>query len=80
MTYSEKVLMKIEMYLMKKYGCDEAHRLIDPLSWYINTGRASMGFIRGVDATKPHLIARILKRSGSAQDIVDALKAYVKEA
>lgn len=70
-------LNKVLACLMKHYGVDQAYRDIDPLTWYINTGRASALFLRSLVSCKPFMIARKLHEGGSVQDAVDRIKTYV---
>ena len=44
---------------------DQANRDVSPLTWYIDTGRASTDFLRRLLATKPYLIARRLRKGGT---------------
>lgn len=77
MTKSEYLLMRYHTLLMKKHGILEAERLMTPLSWYINTGRASMDFIRRLDDADPKRIITILEQNGSVEDIVSKLKQAI---
>ncbi len=68
----------VERYLMKQYGSTQASIEIDPLRWYIVTGRAPVQFIRLMIQKKPYLIARILHKKGeSYNEIIDNIKKYI---
>ena len=70
-------LWAIERYLMQKYGCDAAARDMEPLKWYINTGRASVSFISRLLICKPFMIGRILHEGGSYDEMILRVKNYV---
>lgn len=70
-------LWDIKKYLMNKYGVDQAERDIDPLAWYIKTGRASVRFLNLLYKKKPFLIARKLHGGGSYDDIINSIKVYI---
>lgn len=72
-TSIDGVLWNIERILMTKHGCDAAERMMTPLMWYVNTGRASALFLRLLCDEKPFLIARDLAKGGSIQDAVDRI-------
>jgi len=72
-------LWNITVYLMRKYGCDTAYREISPLSWYINTGRASTEFIRQLAKAKPFMIGRMLHKGGSDDEIIKRVKEYLSK-
>ena len=73
----DNFIWKTKLYLMRKYGCDAADREISPLAWYINTGRASVPFLKALIASKPFMVARILHKGGSDDEIISRVKAYV---
>lgn len=73
----DSILWDITVYLMRKYGCDTAYREISPLSWYINTGRASTAFIRQLSEAKPYVIGRMLHKGGSDDEIIKRVKEYL---
>lgn len=63
--------------LIKKYGVDEADRLIAPLEWYINTGRASAPFLRKMLDSKTAGLVKILEKDGSTEKIIKSIKEYL---
>lgn len=70
-------LWAIKSHLMTKYGCDEADRSIAPLKWYINTGRASVDFLRKLMQAKPFMVARKLRQGGSDMEIIKRIQDYI---
>jgi len=71
-------IWKVQKNLMNKYGIDEAERDIDPLKWYIHTGRASTEFINLLLGAKPFMIARKLHMGGSVDEAIDRIKIYIE--
>ena len=63
--------------LSKESTWDQANRYLDPLSWYINTGRASTEFLRRLLATKPYLIARRLMKGGTYDEVLKRIFALL---
>ena len=70
-------LWAIQLCLMNKYGVDTAQHDMDPLKRYIGTGRASVTFIASLLDAKPFMIARILHKGGSYDDVLKRIKKYV---
>jgi len=75
----EKFIIKIETYLMRKYGVDQASRDLYPIQWYVRTGRASMEFIKKLCNCKPFMIARLLHEDGSVDEQIKRVRDYVAE-
>ena len=73
MTESEKILLDIYLCLMKKYGVDCADRDIYPVSWYINTGRATLTFIRLLKNAKTFMICNRLHKGGSVDETLQRI-------
>lgn len=73
----DRYIWKVEAYLMRKYGVDEAKRMIDPLCWYIATARASVDFLWKLTDTKPFVIGRILARGGSYDEVINNIKMRI---
>lgn len=77
MTKSERILMTYHTRLMKKHGVLASERMMTPLNWYINTGRASTDFIHRLDNAKPREVVAILEQDGSVEDILGRLKVLL---
>lgn len=77
MTQSEYILMRYHTMLMKKHGILGAERLMTPLSWYINTGRASMDYIRRLAAADESKVIAILEQDGSVEAVLNNLVALL---
>ena len=73
----ETGLWHIQRYGLQHYGVDAAAQDIAPLKWYINTGRASVEFIRMVLTAKPFMVARKLHEGGSYDDVIKRVKDYI---
>lgn len=73
----DNTLFAIQKSLWKKYGVDEAQRIIDPLLWYINTGRAPVSFLGKLVQKKPYLIGRVLAKGGSYDEAIQRVKNYI---
>jgi len=71
-------LWKVRCYLMKRHGVDAADRIIDPLEWYISTGRASGEFLRKFVGAKPFVIGRVLEKGGTHEEAVARVKAKLR--
>ena len=70
-------IWEVQRYLMRKYGVDASDRETAPLKWWINTGRASTGFLRAFMEAKPFMIARQLHKGGSDQDVINRIISYL---
>ena len=77
-TNIDNFLWDVKSSLMKKYGVDAAERMIDPLVWYVSTGRASSEFLRKLINTKPYVIARKLVENSSVDDTLQRIKTYLR--
>ena len=73
----DEYIYKIEKYLMERYGVDAMYRMIDPLAWYINTGRASATFLQMLVQEKPFVIGRILAKGGSHDDVMRNIRKKI---
>ena len=51
-----------------------------PLNWYISSGRASTPFIKVLLTIRPDVIARLLLKGGSDQEVVNRIKDRVEKA
>ncbi len=79
MSYSEikTYLFDVERCLMVKYGARRAELDLDPLVWYITTGRAPTSFLKALLEKKPYLVARRLHQGGSHQEVVYRLCKFL---
>ena len=77
-TSIDNQLWNVKKALFSKVSVDEAGRKISPLTWYIGTGRASVQFLRWFIEAKPFVIARILMKGGSDDEIIARLKAKME--
>ena len=80
MTKSEIYLNNLYCYLIRKYGTDSANRDIQDIQWYINTGRASTEFMRKLYNVKIFVIARILHKGGSTEEVINRIKKTICKA
>ena len=76
-TNIDKYLWEVKRSLMNKYGVDASDRMMDPLVWYIQTGRASTDFLRKLLNKKPYVIARKLVENSSVDDTLQRIKTYL---
>lgn len=74
MTKSDEYIWKVESYLMKRYGVDAMHRMVDPLRWYVNTGRASATFLINMYGVQPYCIGKILAKGGSHDEVIKKIR------
>lgn len=77
MTKADEYIWKVESYLMSRYGVDAMHRMISPLTWYVNTGRASVTFLHLLYDVKPYCIGKILAKGGSHDDVIRKIRKRV---
>lgn len=69
---------KAAMYGAGKIGMDASYQVMDPLAWYIGTGRASYEFIARLATKKPYRIFQVLHEAGgSYDDAIQAVKQYL---
>lgn len=76
-TSVEALLWRIQSYLIRKHGTRQAEIDMYPLRWYIDTGRASIGFLRVLFSAEPFMIARRLHAGGSYDEAISRLKDYL---
>lgn len=70
-------LWDVEYRLMVAYGASAAEREIAPLKWYINTGRASIDFLKALVVCKPYMIARKLHMGGTDEETICRVRDYI---
>lgn len=73
----ETYIWAVESYLRSRYGTDATERMIDPLTWYVNTGRASATFLINLAQTKPFVIGRILAKGGSHDEVIQRIRKRI---
>ena len=78
----DKYLWDVQGKIMKKHGYsfDQSYNVLYPLSYYINTGRASAEFLHNVQFVKPFVMARLLVKKyehGTVDECVAAFKKKV---
>lgn len=76
-TQIDDYLWSIKLRLMRKHGVDEADRIIDPLTWYVRTGRAPLAFLHALIKAKPFMICRRLEAGGSTDEVINRLIAFL---
>lgn len=75
---TDNYIFKAIMYGAGKTSFDEASRIMEPLEWYIKTGRASCDFLRLLATKKPYRVFQVLhKAGGSYDDAIQAVKQYL---
>lgn len=70
-TMIETMLWHIQREIMNRHGVDASYRLIAPLALYIETGRASVEFLRLLFISRPVLVARDLAKGGSDHEALE---------
>lgn len=71
-------IFKTIMYGASKIGLDASYRVVDPLAWYIGTGRASYEFTARLATKKPYRVFQVLnKAGGSYEEAIQAIKHYL---
>lgn len=69
---------KAVMYGAYHIGLDASYSVMDPLVWYIGTGRASYEFTARLATKKPYRVFQILQKAvGSYDDAIHAVKLYL---
>ena len=74
-TQIESRLWDVQMCLVR-YGWpfDAAEDMLAPLRWYIWTGRASIVFLHRFCDAKAFVVARVLEKGGSYDEVIARLK------
>lgn len=76
-TTMECALWAIQRSIANKYGWTQSERDIEPLNWYINTGRACHDFKAKLLDAKPFMVGRILHKGGSYEETIDRVCEYI---
>lgn len=77
-TKIDSMIWDIQRELMNRYGVTASERMVMPLVWYIDTGRASCNFLRALASVCPFLIARDLAKGGSDEEIINRICRRIK--
>ena len=77
-TQIDSMIWSIQKALMDRFGVTMSERMVSPLVWYIDTGRASCAFIRALASVRPFLIARDLAKGGSDEEIINRICRRIK--
>lgn len=67
----------VKMYLAKKHGIDAAEKMIDSLTWWVFTGRASIAECKMLIEKKPYAIGKILEKGDTVANQVEAIKKKI---
>lgn len=74
----DSYLYDVRRSTRKSLGVDAGDRAMYPLTYYIHTGRASVGFLHKLFQTSPSRIARILTSTGSDAEIMERVKRTIR--
>lgn len=77
-TLIDTMLWHIQREIMDRHGYSASQRMMAPLTWYINTGRASLDFLKALYQTRPVLVARDLAKGGSDDEIIRRICKRIK--
>lgn len=69
----------LKLYIAKKEGTQAAERMLTPLVYYINTGRACTPFIKALLSAGFNSIYTVLKKNKSISETIDLLKRKLKQ-
>ena len=80
----ENYVWKVQQKIVEKHDFtyDQSYNVVYPLSYYINTGRASAQFLSDMQNVKPYVMARILVKGfehGTVDECIAAFKKKVEE-
>ena len=64
-TTIDTMLWAIRGEIQSRHGVDASYRMAAPLTWYVNSGRASTAFLHKLYEARPVLVARDLAKGGS---------------
>lgn len=77
MLKSDEYILKVESYLLRKYGSNQVASMTAPLWWYVNTGRASVTFLNLLYGVKPYCIGKVLARGGSYDEAIQRVRERI---
>lgn len=75
----DQYIWMVTKWLMERYGVDEGCRLVDPLSWYVRTGRSTLEWEKALLKVKPFVIARICAKDLSYDDTIKLITKKFKK-
>lgn len=75
----DEYLWDVLMYMWNSLTLDEASVVLDPLKYYVETGRASTAFLHKMIQVKPYVMARYLIkiRNNSVDHAIELIKQKV---
>ena len=75
----DEYLWDVLMYMWNSLTLDEASVVLDPLKYYVKTGRASTAFLHKMIQVKPYVMARYLIkiRNNSVDHAIELIKHKV---
>lgn len=73
-TAIDTYVYEVEKALRRYVGISETAEKLNPLWWYISSGRASSDFLHKLFDEKPFVIARILAKHRTEDDAMNAIK------
>ena len=74
-TQIDSRLWDVQMWLVRQgWSFDTALGMVDPLRWYIWTGRASIDFLHRFCDAKVFVIGRQLQKGGSYDEVIARVK------
>lgn len=77
----DNVIYEIKSKMYKKYSIDESERFISPLIYYINTGRASTGFLKMLvnltERQKSTIASKLVKNYGNTENAINSICQYI---
>ena len=77
----DNYIWKVQQKIIEKHGYtyDQSYNVVYPLSYYVNTGRASAEFLRNMQYVKPYVIARILVKGFEHGTVDECIAAFKKK-
>jgi len=76
-TSIERYIWALQRHMTSRWGLDAATRELSPLLYYINSGRASVSFLKKLLNAKPYMVARKLHMGGSDKEVMERVKSYI---
>lgn len=80
-TAIENKVWDVRIILIRRHGVDGADMLMHPLTWFVDTGRASVEFLRTFIESDPYKVADVLANECSTTEAtIKALKEFMEGA